>query len=462
MKLSVRLTILLVTVTVVMALSVGWFAVDYSTTSQYKVIDAEINAIISSGAGHPTNAVSNAYFIVSTNNYNVTLDVIDNHDTVTQVNAGSVPLTKKPSRYDVLNSLRAVRASADLPGFRYRSESAAGGSYLVVAASTSAIAVAAHRLEVNVALVGLLAALLSVGVAFLFTARDIRLIKRLIHFAGHVAHGDEGAAVPPESGSPELRELRASLVTMVESLHHALDAERRVSREMQRFIGDASHELRTPLTVIKGYGEILERPGLDDEMRVRALERVRREVVRMDALVSDLLFLTEVRETARPIAVPVALSDVVNDALSNFHVDHPRRALAHHVSADVWVAGRAEYVERVINNSLSNIARHTPADAAVTVSLVATGPRAILTVDDAGPGLPSEAYEHDARQFQRFDPARSRESGGTGLGMSIMSDIMSTMGGTMTLGRSPLGGLRLRFEFPSTPAPSPHGDVALA
>lgn len=461
MKLSVRLTFLLVTVTVVMALSVGWFAVNYSTTSQYEVIDAEINAIISSGAGHPTSAVSSAYFIVSTNNYNVTLDVIDNHDTVTQVNAGSVPLTKKPSPYDVLHSLRAVRSSPDLPGFRYRSESAAGGSYLVVAASTKAIASAAHRLEVNVALVGLLAALLSVGVAFLFTARDIRLIKRLIHFAGHVAHGD-AAAVPPESGSPELRELRASLVSMVDSLHHALDTERRTSREMQRFIGDASHELRTPLTVIKGYGEILERPGLDEEMRVRALERVRREVVRMDALVSDLLFLTEVREAAGPVSTPVALSNVVSDALNNFHVDHPRRTLEHHVGADVWIAGRAEYVERVINNSLSNIARHTPDDAAVTVSLVAIGPRAILTVDDAGPGLPSEAYEHDARQFQRFDPARSRESGGTGLGMSIMSDIMSTLGGTMSLARSPLGGLRLHFEFPTTSAPSPPDEATLA
>jgi len=453
-KLSVRLTILLVTVTVVIALVVGWFAVDYSTQSQYKVIDAEINAIISSGAGNPANAVSSANYVVSLDTYDVTLDLIDPHDAVTQVNAGDIPLSTTPSLADVRHSLGAVRTSADLPGFRYRSEKAAGGSYLLVAASTSAINTAAHRLEVNVVLVGLLAVLLSVGVANLFTNRDIRLIKRLINFAGEIAQGDDATEFPPESGSPELRQLRASLVTMVGSLRRALDTERRTSREMQRFIGDASHELRTPLTVIKGYSEILERPDLDEDMRRRALERVRREVVRMDALVTDLLFLTEVREAASLTSSPVALSDVMTDALGNFRVDHPERHVSANVAPNVWIEGRAEYVERLINNSLSNIARHTPSDAAVVVALETSGERAVLIVDDGGPGLPSEAYERDARQFQRFDPARSRESGGTGLGMSIMADIVTTLNGTMTLHQSPLGGLRLHFDFPTAVAPA--------
>jgi signal transduction histidine kinase len=453
-KLSIRLTILLVTVTVVIALVVGWFAVNDSTQSQYKIINAEIDSIISSGAGNPANAVSTANYVVSLDTYDVTLDLIDSHDTVTQINAGDIPLSAKPTIADVMQSLSSVRTSTDLPGFRYRSEKAAGGSYLLVAASTSAIADAAHRLEVNVALVGLLAVLLSVGLANLFTNRDIRLIRRLINFAGEIAHGGDATEFPPESGSPELRQLRTSLVTMVGSLQRALDTERRTSREMQRFIGDASHELRTPLTVIKGYGEILERPDLDEEMRLRALERVRREVVRMDALVTDLLFLTEVREAATLTSSPVALSDVLVDALGNFRVDYPERSVEDHVAPNVWITGRAEYVERLINNSLSNIARHTPADAPVALTLESSPSRAVLIVDDGGPGLPSDAYERDARQFQRFDPARSRESGGTGLGMSIMSDIVATLRGSMSLSPSPLGGLRLRFDFPTTDGPA--------
>jgi signal transduction histidine kinase len=461
-KLSVRLTILLVTITVVMALVVGWFAVDYSSHSQNAVIDAEINAVVSSGAGHPVNALYDALNVVSTNTYDVTLDLVDAHDVVTQVNAGDVPLVAKPSLTDVQHSLKAISSSSDLPGFLYRSESAGGGSYLVVAASTRAISTAAHHLEVSVALVGLLAALLSIAVAYLFTVRDIRLIKRLINVAGDIAHGGEEPQFPPESGSPELRELRTSLVTMVGSLHRALETERRTSREMQRFIGDASHELRTPLTVIRGYGEILERPGLDDDMRHRALERVRREVVRMDTLVTDLLFLTEVREATTATPTPVALSDVLIDALGNFRVDHPERQIDVEVAENVWVTGRAEYVERLINNALSNIARHTPLDAAVRVTLEVDDAVATLNVDDAGPGLPSEAYERDARQFQRFDPARSRDSGGTGLGMSIMADIVTSLGGTVEMSASPLGGLRLRFEIPTTSAPQPGENDVLA
>ncbi len=447
MKLSVRLTVLLIAVTVVTALLVGWFAVNDSTQSQYKVIDAEINAVISSGVGHPSDAAIAALNVVQTYSYDLTIDLVDSHGTVTQVNAGNVALTATPSLHDLEHSLTAVRSSADLPGFRYRTERAAGGSYLVVAASTQAIANAAHRLEGNVALVGVLAALLSIAIAYLFTNRDIHLIKRLIHFAGEIAHGNDTTQVPPESGGPEMRELRTSLVTMVGSLQRAIETERRSIREMQRFIGDASHELRTPLTVIKGYSEILERPDLDDAMRTRALERVRREVTRMDTLVTDLLFSTEVREAEARDLGAVSLSGVLADALGNFRVDHPDRSLATRITPGVWITGRQEYVERLINNSLSNIARHTPPDAPVAVTLDTAGPVAVLVVDDGGPGLPPDAYARDTRQFQRFDPARSRESGGTGLGMSIMHDIVTTLGGTLRLAPSPLGGLRLRFEL---------------
>lgn len=454
MKLSVRLTILLITVTVVMALVVGWFAVDYSTQSQYAVIDSQINAVISSGAGHPNEALAAANYVVQSNPFDVTLDLVDNNGAVTQVSAGEVPLTAKPSLADVNHSLRTIQTSRDLPGFRYRSESAGGDAFLVVAAPTNAITQATHRLEEKVGIVGLLAALLSIAVAYLFTTRDIRSVKRLIDFAGEIAHGDAASNFPPESGSPEMRELRTSLVTMVGSLHRAIETERRTSREMQRFIGDASHELRTPLTVIKGYSEMLERPNLDDEMRHRALQRVRYEVTRMDALVTDLLFLTEVREAPSVTTSTVALSDLLSDAIGNFRVDHPERTIGVELSANVWVTGRVEYVERLINNALSNIARHTPDDAPLDVSLVVQGAEAIVTVDDGGPGLPPEAYERDARQFQRFDPARSRESGGTGLGMSIMADIVASLGGTMNFGPSPLGGLRLRFALPTTSAPA--------
>ena len=442
MRLSVRLTLLLVALTVVMAAVVGFFAVNSSTQSQYAVIDAQINAVVSADGGHPVNALIDALNVVQANSYDLTLDVVDQRDAVTQLNTANIA-----------RSLHAVRSSPDLSGFRYRSEAAGANEYLVVIASTAAIGRAAHHLEGNVALVGFLAALASIVVAYLFTRRDILLIQRLNDFAGRIARGEDSPDVPPESGSPELRGLRSSLVTMVGSLHRALDNERRTSREMQRFIGDASHELRTPLTVIKGYSEILERPDLEDTMRERALERVRHEVVRMDALVTDLLFLTEVREAGSRSLAPVPLSDVVAHTVGTFQLDHPQRRVEVDLAPDVWVTSRSEYVERLINNALSNVARHTPGDAAVSVGLVVQDERAVLIVDDGGPGLPPEAYQRDARQFQRFDPSRSRDSGGTGLGMSIMADIVTTMRGSLTLEPSPLGGLRLRFVLPVARAP---------
>ena len=99
-----------------------------------------------------------------------------------------------------------------------------------------------------------------------------------------------------------------------------------------------------------------------------------------------------------------------------------------------------------MNNALTNIVRHTPADAPVRVGLHAVGANARLVVEDGGPGLPT--YGVRPQRFQRFDESRSRETGGSGLGMSIMADVAESLGGVMSTERSALGGLRLTFSLP--------------
>src|ERR1035437_10471032 len=142
--------------------------------------------------------------------------------------------------------------------------------------------------------------------ARLFMRRDLRVIKQLISFATSVAHGDVDHSIPPAIGSSDIRELQTALARMVQSLQRTIETEQRITKATQQFIGDASHELRTPLTVIKGYAELLSNTQVTDEQRLRALDRVQREVGRMDVLVNDLLFLAEVNE------VPVLEGTSVN------------------------------------------------------------------------------------------------------------------------------------------------------
>jgi signal transduction histidine kinase len=444
-KIATRLTILLVVLTTMVALTVGWFAVDASTRSRYSTLDGQINAVIHSGKGHPDQALSDALNVVQENTYDLTLDVVDPSGAVVQVNTGRVPMKSKPTRANILATLAKVDAQANLPGFQIRSLNVGGGDYLVVAGSTAAITQQGRQLALDVALTGFLIALVMLVLARFVMRKDLRTMEHLIGFASEVARGDERGEIPPAAGSRDVRELQAALATMVVALHERIAIEARSVEAMQQFVGDASHELRTPLTVIKGYNELLTNPSINDEQRARAVERVRREIDRMDLLVADLLLSAEVREAPQHLNTRVELSALVETRVEEFRNDHPERVVTAETSEGVAVRGRDDLLERLLVNSFSNIVRHTAKDTAVRVTLRRDGARALLSIEDAGGGLPE--YGVRPQRFRRFDQSRSRETGGSGLGMSIMADIAEGLGGSMTTSKSPLGGLALTFAF---------------
>jgi two-component system, OmpR family, sensor kinase len=449
-KLSTRLTILLMVITALVALAVGTFAVSASSRAQYATLDDSINAVAASGEGHPLTALTNALNIVQQDNLDLTLDVVDATGTVTQISSSEIALTARPTLANVKNSLTGIRTASNLAGFRFRSLPVGGGAYLLIAGSTATIAEHVHEVVIRTVLVGLLAALLIGVLARLAMARELATIRRLITFATEVAEGDLDDAVPPATGSSDVRELQRALEHMVTSLRATIDAEKRSAAAMQRFIGDASHELRTPLTVVTGYAELLAGGQADEEQRQRALERVRKEVARMDVLVADLLFLAEVAEVRGRGESLISASEVVSAATHDFSIDHPERDVEVRIADGVKLRGRLDFFERLLNNAFANIARHTDATDPVRVTLAREGALVSLDVEDGGPGMPLDAYGVAPEEFRRFDPSRSRTSGGSGLGMSIMADVAASMNGSLATSRSDLGGLHLHFDFPAS------------
>ena len=446
MTLSARLTFLLITITALVALLVGGYSVTTATHAQYATLNNAIDTVATSGAGHPLTALSDAINMVQQDNLNLTLEVIDASGHVTVVANGTVPLTARPTRADVLASQNALRTSSDMPGFVYRSIAIGGGDYLLIAGSTSAISASSHRVVERTILVGIIAALVMGIVARLFMRRDLRTFAALTSFATRVANGAIDLTPPEASGSTDVRELQRALASMVAALQSTIETEKRTSEAMQRFIGDASHELRTPLTVIKGYTDLLATTPIDDAQRDRAIARMRTETVRMEALVRDLLFLAEVREVGRHDHVELDLSEVVATATHDFALDHPDRPLTEDIAPSVRIRARRDYVERLLTNALTNVVRHTAPTDPLRVTLRANP--TTLRIEDGGPGLPAASYGQRLEQFRRFDPSRSRASGGSGLGMSIMADVTDALGGTLTTERSELGGLALVFTFP--------------
>jgi signal transduction histidine kinase len=430
----------------IVSLTIGWFAVAMSSRAQYATLDSSINEVVDSGIRNPNTALSNALYVVQRDQYDLTLDVVFPNDQITQVSTPPDPLRVNPTVADVKESLNRVVQPSNLPGFRIRSLNIGGGDDLVVAGSTAGIAKQNQHLALLVALAAVVITLLGLVLAREVMRRDLRTMARLIDYAGDVATGDEVGPVPVGEGSRDLQELREALVVMVDALKERIEFEAKNADAMQQFIDDASHELRTPLTVVKGYNDLLASGAASAEVQARAVSRMQREVVRMEELVRDLLLLAELREAPHHVATVINLSDLVESRVGEFALEHPERRVTIDVAEGFSVEARLDLVERLLNNALTNVVRYTPVDAPVRVTLNGRAPLATLLIEDGGPGLP--VYGVRPKRFQRYDESRSRETGGSGLGMSIMADVAEALGGSMTTERSSLGGLGLRFVIP--------------
>jgi signal transduction histidine kinase len=241
----------------------------------------------------------------------------------------------------------------------------------------------------------------------------------------------------------------ASFISILINRSGALAMERSQREKMQEFLGDAAHELRTPLTVVKGYAELLEGKQLEKEREVLAFSRLNSEIKRMESLIADLLMLAELGEEKVDEFSAVDLSELLTDSAKDFEIIASTHPLEVHIEDSVVLNGSEKYLQRFITNALANIRIHTLPDVPVRITLQSA--REIkLVIEDGGVGLPSQSYGEKIQGLKRFDRSRSRESGGSGLGLSIMSAVIERHQGVLTLRKSDLGGLAIEVQLPRT------------
>ena len=241
----------------------------------------------------------------------------------------------------------------------------------------------------------------------------------------------------------------ASFASTLISRSSALALERIQREKMQEFLGDAAHELRTPLTVIKGYAELLERNKLEGDRQLQAFTRLNSEIKRMESLIADLLILAELGEENGGEFAALDLSQLLSESVDDFAVVASGHAIELLIDKDVVLDGSEKYLQRFIVNALTNIRVHAPADVPLRITL--KGGRDIkLIIEDGGAGLPADSYGEKIQGLKRFDRSRSRETGGSGLGLSIMNTVVERHKGVLTLRESDLGGLAIEVQLPRT------------
>ncbi|MGW1023444.1 sensor histidine kinase [Streptomyces sp. NPDC002577] len=313
-----------------------------------------------------------------------------------------------------------------------------------------------HRLEL-VAGVVFGAALAITGIAGALWVRwSLRPLSRVAATATRVSElplASGEVALPPRAPEPEPRsevgQVAGAFNRMLGHVEDALTKRHASEERLRSFAADASHELRTPVASVRGHAELaLLHPGEVPPKVVRALERIAAESARMGEMVDDLLLLARL-DAGRPLErIPVDLTRLVLDAVTDAQAAGPGHRWTLELSEEpVTVTGDAHRLQQVLANLLANARLHTPPGTKVTVSLETdgtdesekTGDRtAVLKVHDDGPGVPAEVQPGVFERFTRADRRRTEGAGGgAGLGLSIVAAVAEAHGGGVTLDSAP-------------------------
>ena len=400
MRLVFRVTLAIFLFITASSIAIGYFAISKYQSSQIDLVDASLYSKIVALRATKEDPLTVAQYLAQVSSIPVTVEYFAQGGTVTELTEIGPSVPKMPSASLLLKARKKeINFGSNL---RIRTYALPHDESLLFVDSltviNSDVSVLTRDLVLFIIFIDLLAGL----VAFVFFRRDGKLneVSRLI-------------------------------------------AEQQ--RAMQKFLGDASHELRTPLTVIKGYTE-LARSTSDDKKLTAYLEKSSTEIVRMETIINDLLFLAEAGETQEEILEDVDLTAIVKEHIEVLRALQSKRTINSSIDTAVDIPANKKLIDRLVGNLFSNIRRHTLDDVPVSVRLFRQGSKVVLIVEDGGTGLVE--YPERSGLLKRFTAQRSFESGGSGLGLSIVGSVVERYKGAVLFTKSELGGLKVEVRIP--------------
>jgi two-component system OmpR family sensor kinase len=367
-----------------------------------------------------------------------------------------LPHTLQNKGIDTPSDPYTVEGSGSVTQYRVTNwpEDSFAGDVVVLAIPMTEVQSTLALLLLLEALVGF-AVVAGVAVLALFIIQlGLRPLQRMGNVAQHIAAGDLSRRVEPATPRTEIGRLGLALNGMLTQIEAAFEQRKASENRLRRFIADASHELRTPLTSVRGYSEMLRRGAsespADSEL---ARRRIEEEAVRMSTLVDDMLLIARL-DQGRPLdSKPVDLQTIARDAAADAQVVAPQREIKLDAPASVVVTGDDIRLRQVLGNLVRNALVHTPSKTPIEIALTTVNGSAKVSVADHGPGLRPEEMDRIFEPFFRADPSRSRDSGGAGLGLSIVSAVVVAHGGHVMVRETSGGGATFEVELPLA---SPH------
>lgn len=296
-----------------------------------------------------------------------------------------------------------------------------------------------HRIAILSLVIGLLVLL----IAFLFSWIVFHRLNDLTRSIHIVASGDYSYR-HEITGNDEITELAEEFNTLTARLEST-------ETQRQRFVSDASHELKTPLASIRLLSDsILQTEQMDSRTMREFVADIRGEAGRLQRTTEKLLELSRLDDIISPVPDPVDLKQVALDTLHGLLPLARERhvTLESELDDGCVVMANEDDMTQVVYNLVENAIKYNVPDGRVTLRLRQNQDTVEFTVEDTGIGIPQEDYLNIFTRFYRVDKARSRASGGSGLGLSIVHDAVTAHGGSIHVGNNKPRGSIFIVSFP--------------
>ncbi|ATP41764.1 two-component sensor histidine kinase [Solibacillus sp. R5-41] len=269
-------------------------------------------------------------------------------------------------------------------------------------------------------------------VATFFVYQGMRKILRplanLQQAVNHMAQGEYATRVDVTS-KDEIGTLSTAFNQMAQSIQREDEAQK-------SFLATVSHELRTPISYVKGYSEAIQNGYISDQKRDEAIGLIARESARMERLTNELMQLAR-KDEKIPLSEtePLVLAETIRDAVSLLQNQAiaKRIQIEQSLEEELIVMGDEEKIKQVFINVIENAVRYSQENAAILIHSKEIGSDAVITVTDSGIGIPAEDLPHITERFYRVNKARSRSDGGSGLGLSIVEQIVKQHHGKLKI-----------------------------
>lgn len=286
-------------------------------------------------------------------------------------------------------------------------------------------------------------ATLALLISGIITTLLLSRIKDMVHSMRVVADGDYSHRLVTR-GKDEITELGKEFNMLTQRLDEN-------ERQRRRFVSDASHELKTPLASIRLLSDsIVQNENMDADTVREFVTDIGNEAQRLQRTTEKLLDLSRLDDDVQVVPEPVDVKQVSVDALVMLRplADEKKVRIKCELSEGCVIMANVDDVFHIIFNLMENAIKYNVPEGSVLLTLGGDEENVHLEVSDTGIGIPEEDRLNIFSRFYRVDKARSREAGGSGLGLSIVHDAVLAHGGTIAVGQNKPRGSRFIVSFP--------------